>query len=455
MKPTGILSVITLAAACLVMLLPANAAKPNIVFFFIDDMGYADIAPFGNTKLRTPHLDTLAKQGRKFTSYYAAPVCSMSRASLLTGCHNSRLSLPGVLQPWSPIGLHPDEDTIADVLKKQGYATACFGKWHLGHHPEFMPLRQGFDEYFGIPYSNNMLKGYGPNKDTPPLPLYQGEKVIETEPDQTQFTRRFTEEAIKFIRAKKDQPFFVYLPHPMIHTPLYASAGFKGKSADGLIGDTIEEIDWSVGQISAVLKELKLEENTLVVFTSDNGPAGRAAPPFRGHKGSTYEGGVREPCIMSWPGKIPPATTCDQVLGNIDMLPTFAKLAGATLDPRKKIDGADVSTLLFDATPGPVRDTHLYYGTAIGQVAAIRQGDWKLILRNPVEGFAKGKARAKQNQPASNLALYNLKTDPGEADDVSAAHPEIVTLLKEEAKKRNDEIMANQRPAGQSGRSND
>ncbi len=424
----------------------AAPAKPNIVFIFIDDMGYADIGPFGNTKLRTPHLDTLAKQGRKFTSYYAAPVCSMSRASLMTGCYNSRLSLPGVLQPWTKIGLNPAEDTIADVLKKQGYATACFGKWHLGHHPEFMPLRQGFDEYFGIPYSNNMLKGYGPKKDTPPLPLYQGEKVIETEPDQTQFTRRFTEEVIRFIRAKKDQPFFVYLPHPMIHVPLFASAGFKDKSADGLIGDTIEEIDWSVGQITAVLKELKLEENTLVVFTSDNGPDRRSAPPFRGNKGSTHEGGVREPCIMRWPGKIPPATTCDEILGNIDMLPTFAKLAGATLNANKTIDGMDVSTLLFDAAPKSVRDTHLYYDSGIGELTAIRQADWKLFIKSPVEKGGKGKG--KKAIEDSSPALYNLKTDVAESTDVASQNPEIVARLAAEAKKRNAEIMTNQRPAG-------
>ncbi|MEY3897903.1 MAG: Arylsulfatase [Verrucomicrobiota bacterium] len=424
----------------------AAPSKPNFVFIFIDDMGYADIGPFGNTQLRTPHLDTLAKQGRKFTSYYATPVCSMSRASLLTGCYNSRVSLPGVIQPWFKIGLNPDEDTIADVLKKQGYATACFGKWHLGHHPEFMPLRQGFDEYFGIPYSNNMLKGYGPKQDTPPLPLYQGEEIIETEPDQSQFTRRFTEAAIKFIRAKKDQPFFVYLPHPMIHVPLFASAGFKGKSADGLVGDAIEEIDWSVGQITATLKELNLEENTLVVFTSDNGPDRRDAPPFRGSKGSTYEGGVREPCIMRWPGKIPAATTCDQILGNIDMLPTFAKLAGATLNPNKTLDGMDVSSLLFDAAPKTVRDTHLYYDSTIGEVMAIRQGDWKLFLQIPVEKGGKGKG--KKANPDSGPALYNLKTDQAEAANVAGEHPELVARLKEEATRRNTEIMANQRPPG-------
>lgn len=423
----------------------AAPAKPNIVVIFIDDMGYADIGPFGNAKLRTPHLDTLAQQGRKFTSFYAAPVCSMSRASLLTGCHNSRVSVPGVIQPWAEIGLHPDEDTLADVLKRHGYATGCFGKWHLGHHPKFMPLRQGFDEFFGIPYSNNMREGYGPKKDSPPLPLYQGEKVVETEPDQTQFTRRFTEEAVRFIRAKKDQPFFVYLPHPMIHVPLHASAGFMGKSAGGRIGDTIEEIDWSVGQITAALKELKLEENTLVVFTSDNGPDRRDAPPFRGNKSSNYEGGVRVPCIMRWPGKIPAGSTTDHLLGVIDLLPTLAKLSGARLDPDKALDGVDVSPLLLEAAPEAVRDTHLYYDLGIGQVAAIRQGDWKLFLKIPV---GKGKPQESKARPAPGVALYHLKTDPAEANNVAADHPEIVTRLKAEAKKRNDAILAHQRPAG-------
>lgn len=422
----------------------AAPVKPNIVFIFIDDMGYADIGPFGNAKLSTPHLDTLAKEGRKFTSYYAAPVCSMSRASLLTGCYNSRVSVPGVIQPWSRIGLNPAEDTIADVLKKQGYATACFGKWHLGHHPDFMPLRQGFDEYFGIPYSNNMLKGYGPQKDTPPLPLYQGDKVIETQPDQTQFTRRFTEEAIKFIRSKKDQPFFVYLPHPMIHVPLFASAGFKGKSADGLIGDSIEEIDWSVGQITGVLKELKLEQNTLVVFTSDNGPDRRSAQPFRGRKTTNFEGGVRVPCIMRWPGNIPAATTCDEILGNIDMLPTIANLANATLDPEKTIDGMDASSLLLDAAPKTARDTHLYYDAIIGRVIAIRQRDWKLFLQNPLKKGGDG----NKADPNPGPVLYNLKTDKEETTNVAAKNPEIVTRLMAEAEKRNAEIMAHQRPAG-------
>jgi arylsulfatase A len=429
----------------------AAPSKPNIVFIFIDDMGYADITPFGNQKVHTPHLDELAKQGRKFTNYYATPVCSMSRASLMTGCYNTRVSIPGVLQPNSKIGLNPDEVTLADMAKTQGYATACIGKWHLGHDPKFMPTKQGFDYYLGIPYSNNMVKGYQ-NNTAPPLPLYQNETILETEPDQTQFTRRFTEETIKFITANKDKPFMVYLPHAMIHVPLAASADFKGKSAAGPLGDAIEEIDWSVGQITAALKALKLEENTLVVFTSDNGPDRHPAPPFRGEKGSCYEGGVREPCIMSWPGKIPAGSTCDQMIGNIDMFPTFAKLMGYTPDSKRLLDGKDSSSLLLDATPSAVRDTHLYYGAALGKVVAIRQGDWKLFLDSPSEKAAKNPKKADSEAGASSgrndRVLYNLKTDIAESKDVASEHPEIVARLTKEAKQRNSEILANQRPAG-------
>jgi arylsulfatase A len=416
----------------------AEPLRPNVVLFFIDDMGYADIGPFGNKDVRTPHLDKLATQGRKFTSYYATPVCSMSRASLMTGCYNTRVSIPGVLFPGDKIGLNPAETTIAEVLKSKGYATTCIGKWHLGDTPQFLPTRQGFDEYFGLPYSNDMLGGRKhSNGPMPPLPLYRGETVIETEPDQSQFTRRYTEEAVKFIKAKKDQPFFLYLPHTMIHEPLAASADFKGKSKAGPIGDTIEEIDWSVGQVLAVLDELKLADNTLVIFTSDNGADRRPAPPLRGSKASCFEGGVREPCLMRWPGKIPAGTTCDQILGNIDLLPTFAKLSGATLDPDRLLDGKDISSLLTEASPAAVRDTHLYYGGGMSKLMAIRQGDWKLFL---------GGKGPKETAP--NNALYNLKTDIGETTDVSAAHPDIVSRLREEAARRDSEILAHKRPVG-------
>jgi len=422
-------------------------ATPNIVLIFIDDLGYADIGPFGNQEVRTPHLDKFAAEGMKFTSFYATPVCSMSRACLMTGCYNTRVSVPGVLFPNSTVGLNPGEITLAEIVKQKGYATCAIGKWHLGHHPEFMPLRQGFDRFFGLPYSNDMQAG---RKNMPPLPLYDDEKVIETQPDQSQLTRRYTEQAVKFIRDHQGAPFFVYLPHTMIHGPLAASEAFLGKSKMGLVGDAIEEIDWSVGQIMAALQELKLDENTLVIFSSDNGPAGsRAAPPFRGSKGSNFEGGVREPCIMRWPGKIPAGTTCNQIAGNIDILPTFAKLVGAEPPKDRILDGRDISPLMFDPNSGPVRDTHLYIGGT--QAAAIRQGDWKLFLKgDPLKKKAKEEAAPKPKSKGGPVpSLYNLAADPGETKDVAAANPEIVARLKQELLDRDAEIQANKRPAGQ------
>ncbi len=428
----------------------AGAEKPNIVLIFIDDMGYADIGPFGNTKVRTPNLDKFAAEGTRFTSFYATPVCSMSRACMMTGCYNARVSIPGVLFPPSEIGLNPDEVTIAEIVKQKGYATCAIGKWHLGHQPEFLPTRQGFDHYFGIPYSNDMGQGKaGANSKNPPLPLINDETVIETEPDQSQLTRRYTEEAVKFIRAHKDGPFFVYLPHTMVHFPLAASDAFRGKSAQGLIGDAIEEIDWSVGQVMAALKELKLDDDTLVIFTSDNGPANRPAPPLRGNKTTNFEGGVREPCIMRWPGKIPAGKTCDRIAGNIDVLPTFAAIAGAELPKDRIIDGRDITSLMFDPDAKPVRDTHLYFG-ANQQLQAIRQGDWKLFLNAPGEpGAAGGPDAQKPNaKKDAGPGLYNLATDLGETKDVAAAHPDVVAKLLKEATERAAEVEAHRRPPG-------
>jgi arylsulfatase A len=425
--------------------LPAHAgeAPPNIILIFIDDMGYADIGPFGNTTLRTPHLDKMAAEGMKFTSFYATPVCSMSRACLMTGCYNARVSIPGVLFPADKIGLNPDEITLAEIVKPKGYATAAIGKWHLGHQQEFLPTRQGFDYYFGLPYSNDM-------GGKPPLPLIRNAATIETEPDQSQLTRRYTEEAVKFIREHKDGPFFVYLPHTMIHFPLAASEAFKGKSKQGIVGDAIEEIDWSVGEILTTLKELGLDDKTLVIFTSDNGPARRAAPPFRGSKATSFEGGVREPCILRWPGKIPAGTTCGEIIGNIDMLPTFAKLVGAEPPRDRVIDGRDFTSLMFDPKSGPVRDTHLYFGgRLVGETSliAIRQGDWKLFLKTPAAA-SKNKKSNKSTDDKSPPVLYNLTSDPGETKDVAADHPEIVSRLQTEARNREAEIKEHRRPAG-------
>ena len=418
----------------------ADAPRPtNVIILFVDDMGYADIGPFGNKTLRTPHLDRFAQEGMRFTHFYATPVCSMSRACLLTGSYSARVSMPGVLFPQNRIGLHPDEVTIAEVAKTRGYETMMIGKWHLGHFPEFLPTRQGFDHYFGLPYSNDMKQG---RASYPPLPLYRDDKVIETEPDQSQLTRRYTEEAIKFLRTPREKPFFLYLPYTMIHEPIAASENFKGKSAQGLLGDSVEEIDWSVGQIMSTLRELRLDEHTLVIFTSDNGPAGRAAPPFSGNKTTNLEGGVREPCIMRWPGRIPAGTTCERIAGNIDVLPTLAKVFGAEPPKDRILDGRDLGPLLADPNAAPVRDTHLYF-TASQKLEAIRQGPWKLFLLDP----AKRKGEPIRTAPA----LYDVTKDVAELDNVAAKHPDIVERLKKEAAERLAEIEAHKRPIGKHG----
>ncbi|QDU29141.1 Arylsulfatase [Anatilimnocola aggregata] len=421
----------------------SSGRSPNVILIFIDDMGYADIGPFGNTEVKTPHLDKFAKEGMKFTSFYATPVCSMSRACLMTGCYNVRVSVPGVLFPNSTVGLHPDEVTLGDIAKQKGYATKAIGKWHLGFQPEFLPTKQGFDSYFGIPYSNDM--GQKPARPNfPPLPLMRDDKIVETEPDQSQLTKRYTEEAVKLIREQKDNPFFLYLPHSMIHFPLFASADFKGKSKMGLIGDTIEEIDWSVGQIMQTLQELKLDDNTLVIFTSDNGPAARTAAPLRGNKGTSFEGGVREPCIMRWPGKIEAGSSCNQIAGNIDMLPTLAKIVGAQVPTDRVLDGRDITSLMFTKDAPAVRDTHLYFNGG-SQLVGIRTGEWKLFLGGiPALGNKK-----KKGEALVGPSLYNLTKDLAETTNVAAENPEIVERLKTAAEKHLAEIKANQRPAGQ------
>jgi arylsulfatase A len=446
----------------------ASPEKPNIVLIFVDDLGYGDISPFGNKTIKTPHLEKMAAEGMRFTSFYATPVCSMSRACLLTGSYNTRVSIPGVLFPASKIGLHPDEITLAEIVKPQGYATICIGKWHLGHREPFLPTKQGFDSYFGIPYSNDMTidpenavfakdcvfrDGMDEKKARSGairhiVPLMRGTEVVEYPADQDTLTKRYTEEAVKFIRANQTQPFFVYLPHTMVHNPLAASADFRGKSAGGLLGDAVEEVDWSVGQIMATLKELKLDDKTLVIFTSDNGAAGGTSAPWRGKKGTIFEGGVREPCIMRWPGRIPAGTTSNQIAGNIDILPTIAKLTNTALPQDLVLDGRDITTLMFKADAPAVRDTHLYF-TGQGNVGAIRQGDWKLFLTSLTKkAQAKKSARIAGGDQVSNGTLFDLAKDPYETTDVAAAHADIVAKLRTEAQKREKEIEEHRRPAG-------
>src|ERR1051325_3432810 len=324
-----------------------HSSLPNVVIIFTDDQGYADVGVFGAKGFITPNLDRLASQGRIFRNFHVAqPVCSASRCGLLTGCYPNRLGIHGALGPRSKVGITDNEMTLAQLVKQKGYATAIFGKWHLGHHPQFLPTRHGFDEYFGLPYSNDMWPKH-PTAKFPDLPLIEGEKTIELNPDQSQLTTRYTERAVAFIERNKDRPFFLYVPHAMPHVPLHVSERFRGKSAQGLYGDVIEEIDWSVGEILATLRRLGLDENTLVIFTSDNGPwlsygnhAGSAGR-LREGKGTTWEGGTREPSLMRWPAHFPATWVSDQMLMTIDLFPTIASLIGAK-PPAPKIDGIDV-----------------------------------------------------------------------------------------------------------------
>jgi arylsulfatase A len=423
--------------------------KPNFVIIFTDDQGYGDVGVFGAKGFTTPNLDKLAAEGTKFTNFHVAQaVCSASRAALLTGCYPTRIGFSGALNNTARHGLSDKEKTIAEVLKPQGYATAIFGKWHLGHHPEFLPTHHGFDEYFGLPYSNDMWPPNG--KRYPPLPLIEGDKVIATQPDQTQLTTWYTEHAVKFIEKHKDEPFFLYVAHNMPHVPLHVSDKFKGKSEKGLYGDVIMEIDWSVGQISEALQKNGLADNTFIIFTSDNGPwlsygehAGSAGP-LREGKGTSWEGGVREPCIMRWPGKIPAGRVCNDALMTIDILPTFAALAGAQLPPNK-IDGLDVWPVISgkEGAKNPHDAYFIYYNQ--NDLQAVLSGKWKLYLPHAYRTLA-GKPGGKDGKEVSyamtktGLALYDQEADIGEQNDVAEKNPDVVKRLSDLAELCRDDI---------------
>jgi len=426
----------------------AEDRLPNIVLIFIDDMGYADIGPFGAEGYETPHLDQMAREGRKFTDFYVTQaVCSASRAGLLTGCYNVRVSIFGALGPNANYGLHPDEVTIAEICKQKGYATACYGKWHLGDHKKFLPMQQGFDDYFGLPYSNDMWP-YHPGvrhlpeeeriKRWPHLPLIDKNEVVNARvngEDQEQLTTQYTEKAVEFINKNKDRPFFLYVPHSMVHVPLYVSDKFKGKSGAGLYGDVVMEVDWSVGQIVDALKKNQIDDNTLVIFTSDNGPwlsygdhAGSAGP-LREGKGTMFEGGCREPTLMRWPSKIPAGSECQTLAMTIDLLPTIANLIGADL-PQQKIDGKDILPLITGASEeSPHEAYYMYYGK---ELRAVRSGKWKLVFPHSYRHVVKagnGGLPGKQTQLKTPLALFDLEQDPGEANNLVNQHPEIVAKL--------------------------
>ena len=428
--------------------------KPNFVIIFTDDQGYGDLSCFGGTHVSTPRIDQMAAEGAKLTSFYvAAPVCTPSRAALMTGCYPKRVDMAtgsnfGVLLAGDPKGLNPEEVTIAEVLKSAGYATGIFGKWHLGDQPEFLPTKQGFDEYFGIPYSHDIHPFHPRQKHFkfPPLALLDGETVIEMDPDADYLTKRLTEHAVSFIERHKDEPFFLYLPHPIPHKPLHVSPpftegvasevaerlkdekdGIDYKTRDKLFRQAINEIDWSVGQILDTLKAQGLDENTFVLFTSDNGPSIGSAGPLKGRKGSTNEGGMRESTVVRWPGKIPAGKPNDELMTTMDLLPTFAKLAGADIPSDRIIDGKDILPTLTEGAPTP-HEAFFYHGG--NTLAAVRSGQWKL--------------HAKNGNPSE---LYDLQTDIGEKKNVLKDNPEVVKRLHQYMTDFAADIAENSRPA--------
>ena len=425
--------------------------RPNFVVFFADDLGYADLHCFGGEQMVTPNLDRLASQGRRMTSFYVSQaVCSASRCSLLTGCYNVRVGILGALGPNSKICLNPDEQTIAEVLKPRGYKTAIYGKWHLGDRGAGLPTEHGFDEYFGLPYSNDMWPYHPTSKDFPPLPLIEGSKVINanvTADDQQYLTRWNTEHAIDFIGRNRNEPFFLYMPYSMPHVPIYASDNFRDSTKQGIYADVVAEIDWSVGEVVAALQKNGLSEKTCVLFTSDNGPwlsygnhAG-SAKPLREGKGTAWEGGQREPTIAYWPGQIPPNTACDEVAATIDILPTLAHLAGAEL-PTKKIDGKNIWPLLAgEVGAKSPHDAYYYYWGK--ELHAVRSGSWKLHFAHPYRSL---KSPGKDGRPGPyeqktcGLELYNLDTDISESQDVAAKYPEIVSQLSKLADRMRGEL---------------
>lgn len=452
-----ILKKFLLCASLMLLTFSALAEKqqPNVVIIFTDDQGYQDIGVFGAQGFETPNIDRMAAEGRIFTRWYAAQaVCSASRTAMLTGCYPNRVGIHGALGPKNTHGINGSEMTLADMFKQKGYATAIFGKWHLGHHPEFLPLRHGFDEYYGIPYSNDMWPKHPTAGDRfPPLPLIEGEKTIghAGEEDQTMMTTRLTERAVDFIHRNREKPFFLYLPHPQPHVPLYVSDKFRGKSKRGLYGDVISEIDWSVGEVLKAIKENGIDDNTLVIFTSDNGPwlsygeHGGSALPLREGKGTAWEGGVREPCVMRWPGKIPAGTVCSEPGMNIDILPTLANLIGARL-PEHRIDGMDIWPMISGplGTKNPHKGYWYYYKQ--NELHAVSMGKWKLYLPHSYRTLAgipggKGGTPVKYSQgKVKELELYDLSLDVSETNNVAEQHPEVVKKMQDFAEEARAEL---------------
>ena len=452
----------------------APPERPNIILVSMDDMGYSDIGCFGAVGFKTPHMDKLAEEGRRFTSFLvAASCCSASRTALMTGCYPDRVNMPGVLFPTHGAkdeqgpgrrGLHPDEITMAEVLKDGGYATGIVGKWHLGDAPPFLPTKQGFDEYFGIPYSNDMglIDSFGKHLDPEkrrPTPLFDGEKIIEWEPDQRFITRRYTERAVDFIERNKEKPFFLYLPHTMPHVRLFVHPDFEGTSEHGMFGDVMQEIDWSIGEIVRTLKENNLEEKTMIVITSDNGPwlqmgeNGGHAVQLRAGKFSRYEGGHRVACIMYWKGQIKPGTVAEEMLSSLDLMPTFAKLAGTTMPQDRKTDGIEAWDYISGATDVSPRKTFVY-GPRV-----IRHGKWRLFLPGEFEEYLqrdnyatpqewRAALGARGSRTYESSRLFDLEVDLKETQDVSERYPEVVADLTQRLKDFTEEMRTESRPIG-------
>lgn len=460
-----------LSLLCIVCFQPNATAKnkqaklPNIVLIYADDLGYGDLGSYGAIQYQTPNLDKLASEGMRFTNFEVSQaVCSASRAAILTGCYSNRVGIGGALNPHAKIGLNPEEETIAELVKRAGdYKTAIYGKWHLGHLKPFLPLQQGFDDYVGVPYSNDMWKWtydmqlateetHARKASYPELPLMAGDtvlKTIEDLDDQAELTTIYTERAVNFIKENKDHPFLLCVPHSMPHVPLAVSDKFKGKSEQGLYGDVIMEIDWSVGEIMKALDKHGLTDNTLVIFTSDNGPwlnfgdhAGSTGG-LREGKGTSFEGGQRVPCIMKWPAQIPAGTVCNQLAASIDFLPTFAEMLSVEL-PEKKIDGVNILPLMRGEQGAKPREIFYYYyqGSAL---EAVRKDQWKLVFPHEHRTYAgvapgNGGINGETRQEKTALALYDLRRDPGERYDVQSVYPEIVKELKEIADEAREDL---------------
>jgi arylsulfatase A len=440
----------TFAGLAMIVPRPTIAAEtpPNVVVIFCDDLGYADVGCYGAKGYATPNIDRMAREGVRFTDFYVTtPVCSASRSSLLTGCYPERVGIRGALGPKSKVGLSHGETTLAEMLKAKGYATGMAGKWHLGARPSQRPTRHGFDSFLGIPYSGDMWPHHPERpKDYPALPLYDGDAtaIADVQPeDQPTFTGRFADRAVAFIRENRDRPFFFYLAPNMPHVPLFASAKYRGTTERGLFGDVIAEIDGAVGSIFRTLEETGLDRNTLVIFSSDNGPwlsygdhAGSAGP-LREGKGTCFEGGIREPFLARWPGRIPAGTVCREPAATVDVLPTIAALVGAP-PSSLPIDGNDIRPLLF-GEPG-ARSPHdaLFFHYGPGQLQAMRSGRWKLLFPHTArtmlgQGPGKGGVPGKYRDLPVGLELYDLEADPGETTNVATQHPDVVRSLQAKA----------------------